>query len=86
MRLNSAVGDTLRLLRTDRSLTLREVSKRSSVSLGHLSDIERGNKQASNQMLEAIAKGLEISTTELIGEVYDYMKIYDYLKENSEQP
>ena len=83
MRLNSAVGDTLRLLRTDRSLTLREVSKRSSVSLGHLSDIERGNKQASNQMLEAIAKGLEISTTELIGEVYDYMKIYDYLEETS---
>ena len=83
MRLNSAVGDTLRLLRTDRSLTLREVSKRSSVSLGHLSDIERGNKQASSQMLEAIAKGLEISTTELIGEVYDYMKIYDYLEETS---
>jgi hypothetical protein len=34
-------------------------------------------------MLEAIAKGLEISTTELIGEVYDYMKIYDYLEETS---
>jgi len=86
VRLNSAVGDTIRLLRTDRSLTLREVSKRSSVSLGHLSDIERGNKQASNQMLEAIAKGLDISTTQLIGEVHDYMKIYEYLKENSEQP
>jgi transcriptional regulator with XRE-family HTH domain len=53
------------------------------VSLGHLSDIERGNKQASNQMLEAIAKGLDISTTQLIGEVHDYLKIYDYLKENN---
>lgn len=80
MKLNSAVGDTIRLLRTDRSLTLRQVSKKSSVSLGHLSDIERGNKQASNEVLEAIALGLDLSTTELIGEVYDYLKIYEYLE------
>ncbi|CAB4137678.1 HTH_XRE domain containing protein [uncultured Caudovirales phage] len=82
MRLSNAVGDTIRLLRTDRSLTLREVSERSKVSLGHLSEIEMGKKNASNEVLEAIAVGLDLSTTELIGEVHDYLKIYDYLKEN----
>ena len=82
MRLSNAVGDTIRLLRTDRSLTLRAVSERSKVSLGHLSEIEMGKKNASNEVLEAIAVGLDLSTTELIGEVHDYLKIYDYLKEN----
>jgi transcriptional regulator with XRE-family HTH domain len=82
VRLSNAVGDTIRLLRTDRSLTLREVSERSKVSLGHLSEIEMGKKNASNEVLEAIAVGLDLSTTELIGEVHDYLKIYDYLKEN----
>jgi transcriptional regulator with XRE-family HTH domain len=80
MRLGNAFGDTIRLLRTDRSLTLREVSERAKVSLGHLSEIEMGKKNASNEVLEAIALGLDLSTTELIGEVYDYLKIYEYLE------
>jgi transcriptional regulator with XRE-family HTH domain len=73
MRLSNAIGDTIRILRTDKSLTLRQVSDKSSVSLGHLSEIEKGKKNASNEVLEAIAFGLDITTTRLMGEIYTYL-------------
>ena len=83
MRLNDAIGDTLRTIRMEKNLTLRQVSAKGHIALGHISDVERGRKNASHDMLEAIAVGLDISTVDLIGEVYDYMKIYEYLKENN---
>jgi hypothetical protein len=73
MKLGNAIGDTIRILRTDKSLTLRQVSDKSSVSLGHLSEIEKGKKNASNEVLEAIAFGLDITTTRLMGEIYTYL-------------
>jgi transcriptional regulator with XRE-family HTH domain len=54
MDLNTAVGHTLRRVRLKDNLTLRAVSKRASVALGHLSDIERGNKCPSLPMVQAI--------------------------------
>ena len=74
MKLKHAVGDTIRTLRHDRNMTLRKLSSRSHVAMGHISDVERGNKGASHELLEAIAYGLDISTTELIGEIYEYLK------------
>ena len=74
MKLKHAVGDTIRGLRQERNMTLRILSSRSHVALGHISDIERGNKNASHELLEALAQGLDISTTDLIGEIYEYLK------------
>lgn len=85
MRLNDAIGDTLRSIRLEKNLTLRQVSAKGHVATGHISDIERGKKNASHDMLEAIAVGLDISTVDLIGEVYDYMKIYEYLGSNDQK-
>lgn len=74
MKLKHAVGDTIRSLRQERNMTLRILSSRSHVALGHISDVERGNKGASHELLEAIALGLDITTTDLIGEIYEYLK------------
>lgn len=74
LSLTNAIGGTLRDIRKDKHLTLRQVSKKANIALGHLSDVERGAKTASNEMLEAIARGLDITTVRLIEEVYLYLK------------
>jgi transcriptional regulator with XRE-family HTH domain len=74
MKLQQAVGLTVRDLRLSRNLTLRQVSHKANVSLGHLCDIERGESNASNEILEAIAKGLQLTTVALVGEIYEYLK------------
>jgi transcriptional regulator with XRE-family HTH domain len=74
MRLQQAVGLTVRDLRLSRNLTLRRLSSSSHVSLTFLHEIETGKKNASNEILEAIAKGLDVTTVELVGEIYEYLK------------
>jgi len=57
-----------------RNLTLRRLSSNSHVSMTFLHEIETGKKNASNEILEAIAKGLDVTTVELVGEIYEYLK------------
>lgn len=47
-------------------MTLREVSMASMVSLGYLSEIERGHKEASSEVLFAIASALNVSLSDLM--------------------
>lgn len=68
------MGLTVRDLRLSKNLTLRKLSDNSHVSLTFLHEIETGKKNASNEILEAIAKGLEVTTVELVGEIYEYLK------------
>lgn len=77
LSLNSVIGESIRDIRKEKHLTLRQVSKKASIALGHLSDVETGKKNASNELLEAIARGLDVSISELIGEVYAYLKEQD---------
>ena len=74
MKLQQAVGLTVRDLRMSRNLTLRRLSSNSHVSMTFLHEIETGKKNASNEILEAIAKGLDVTTVELVGEIYEYLK------------
>lgn len=74
MELQYAIGGTIRELRQKRELTLRDVSSRAFVALGFLSQIERGIKNPSPEILEAIAVALEITTTQLIKEIYQYLE------------
>jgi transcriptional regulator with XRE-family HTH domain len=73
MRLQQAVGLTVRGLRLSRNLTLRRLSSNSHVSLTFLHEVETGKKNASNDILEAIAKGLDVTTAQLIKEIYEYL-------------
>jgi transcriptional regulator with XRE-family HTH domain len=69
MRLQVAVGQTLRDIRQERKLTLRRASALTLCSIGHLSDVERAAAQATDEMLESIAKGYDLSTIELLNRV-----------------
>ena len=61
-----AIGVTLRAERTERGLTLREVSEDAHVSVSYLAEIERGEKDPSSRVLENIARGLDIETNVLL--------------------
>lgn len=58
--LRESVGEVLRQARTSQDRTLREVSDAARVSLGYLSEVERGRKEASSELLNAICAALEI--------------------------
>ena len=60
------LGESLRELRTTSSLTLREVSGRAQVSLGYLSEIERGQKEASSELLNAICRALGVPLSDVL--------------------
>lgn len=62
----SAIGETLRSIRNERNLTLRQVSEGSHVSVSYLAEIERGEKDPSSRVLESVAAGLDIEVSELL--------------------
>ncbi|MGI8868724.1 MAG: helix-turn-helix domain-containing protein [Mycobacteriales bacterium] len=64
--LRRALGDTLRGERLSQHRTLREVSSAARVSLGYLSEIERGQKEASSELLSAICDALEVGVSEVL--------------------
>jgi transcriptional regulator with XRE-family HTH domain len=69
--LREILGESLRELRTSENLTLREVSGRAQVSLGYLSEIERGQKEASSELLNAICGALGVPLSSVLRLVSD---------------
>lgn len=67
--LRQVVGETLRGLRMRQRRTLREVSASARVSLGYLSEVERGQKEPSSELLAAICTALDVELSELFAEV-----------------
>src|SRR5688572_13234663 len=67
--LREAIGDRLRHARTTQRRTLREVSRTARVSLGYLSEVERGRKEASSELLAAICDAQELPLSELLHHV-----------------
>jgi transcriptional regulator with XRE-family HTH domain len=64
--LREVIGDVLRRARTSQGRTLREVSDSARVSLGYLSEVERGRKEASSELLTAICGALEVPLSEVL--------------------
>jgi transcriptional regulator with XRE-family HTH domain len=67
--LRESVGQALRRNRTEQSRTLRDVARDARVSLGYLSEVERGQKEASSELLNAICVALGINLSTLMAEV-----------------
>jgi len=65
------LGDVLRERRMQRGMTLREVSKEARVSLGYISEIERGQKEASSELLASLCGALEMPLSLVLREVSD---------------
>jgi len=66
--LREVIGDTLRRERTSQGRTLREVSDGARVSLGYLSEVERGRKEASSELLNAICSALGVPLSQVLCE------------------
>jgi len=60
------LGQTLRELRRREARTLRQVSAQARVSLGYLSEVERGQKEASSELINAICGALGVSLSEVL--------------------
>jgi len=69
--LRQLLGDVLRRLRLRQGRTLREVSASARVSLGYLSEVERGQKEASSELLSAICGALNTPLSQVFREVSD---------------
>ena len=67
--LREAVGHTLRDARTSQSRTLRDVAREARVSLGYLSEVERGQKEASSELLNSICEALGLTLGSLMRDV-----------------
>ncbi len=63
------IGDVLRERRKEQGRTLREVSASAAVSLGYLSEVERGEKEASSELLASICDALELPVSRLLSDV-----------------
>ena len=68
MLLRHAVGSAIRRLRLERGLPLREVSRASAVSLPYLSEIERGRKEPSSEIIQTVCVVLGITLRQLMRE------------------
>ncbi|TXL63277.1 helix-turn-helix domain-containing protein [Aeromicrobium terrae] len=63
------VGEVLRARRIAQGLTLRDVSARARVSLGYISEVERGQKEPSSELLAALAAALDVPLSKLLLDV-----------------
>ncbi|WP_347353693.1 helix-turn-helix transcriptional regulator [Intrasporangium sp.] len=71
--LRRELGDVLRERRQAQGRTLREVSASASVSLGYLSEVERGEKEASSELLASICGALALPLSQVLIDVSSRM-------------
>lgn len=69
--LRGLLGAVLRRRRQWQGRTLREVSAAARVSLGYLSEVERGQKEASSELLASICDALDVPMSQVLREVSD---------------
>lgn len=77
--LRREIGDVLRDVRQRQGKTLREVSSDARVSLGYLSELERGQKEASSELLASICEALDVSMSGFLREVSDKIALTEGL-------
>lgn len=73
------IGDVLRDTRLRQGRTLRQVASRASVALGYLSEVERGQKEASSEILASVADALEVPLSSVLREVGDRLAVLEGL-------
>lgn len=65
------IGEVLRDFRLQKGHTLRQVASRASVALGYLSEVERGQKEASSEILASVAEALDVPISRIMREAGD---------------
>lgn len=74
--LREALGETLRDIRSRCGLTLRELSEQAAISPGYLSELERGRKEVSSELLASVCAALNISVSDLMMEAAGAMALH----------
>lgn len=74
------IGEVLRDLRQQKGRTLRQVASRASVALGYLSEVERGQKEASSEILAAVAEALDVPISAIMRQVGDRISVLEGLQ------
>lgn len=69
--MREVIGEKLKAERTRQNRSLRGVAKDSYMSLGYLSEIERGKKEMSSEILNQLCKGLSLPVSDLLVEVLE---------------
>ena len=77
------IGEVLRDLRQQKGRTLRQVASRASVALGYLSEVERGQKEASSEILASVAEALDVPISIIMREVGDRISVLEGLQTSS---
>lgn len=71
------IGDVLRDVRLQKGQTLRQVAGKASVALGYLSEVERGQKEASSEILASVADALDTPISAIMREVSDRLAVVE---------
>jgi transcriptional regulator with XRE-family HTH domain len=71
----ASLGDVLRAERMRQGMTLRDLSSSARVSLGYISEIERGQKEASSELLSSLCHALDMPLSDVLRNVSDAVAI-----------
>ncbi len=80
------IGDVLRDFRQQKGATLRQISSKASVALGYLSEVERGQKEASSEILASIADALDTPLSVILLEVSNRLSMFEQIIPSSSVP
>ncbi|MDP1711391.1 MAG: helix-turn-helix transcriptional regulator [Candidatus Nanopelagicaceae bacterium] len=78
--LRTHIGTSLRTARNAQNRTLRDVARQARVSLGYLSEVERGQKEASSELLNAICQALGLSLASVITDIAHEIRATESVK------
>jgi transcriptional regulator with XRE-family HTH domain len=73
--LRTMLGDVLRRTRLEQGRTLADVARAAKVSMPYLSEVERGLKEASSEVLAAICDALGLELADLLVEVGHHLVV-----------
>lgn len=74
--LREALGETLRDIRSRSGQTLRELSENAAISPGYLSELERGRKEVSSELLASVCAALGVTVSDLMMEAATAMALH----------
>lgn len=84
--LREELGETLRDIRLKKGLTLRHTALKANVALSYLSELERGQKEASSEVILSITKALDFPLSEFLIEVANRMALFETITRKSPVP
>ena len=71
-----ALGMSLRAFRADKGVTLRALAKEARVSSGYISELERGRKEVSSELLASVCAALGVTVSDLMMEAATAMALH----------